>query len=162
MRTDLTELVSVLEDEIVVGKDLQRNLEAQKKAIVAWDMVNLLQQIAAREPWLRSLSCLEEKRSEILNRANLTHAPVTLRQIIATLPQEDSERALLAQLRERTWKVFSRLHAEEQTLHKLMQDLLAHIQEALSSLAGPLVPVYSESGMTPLPRTRSGLLHGKV
>ena len=162
MNKDLTELVSVLENEIAVGEELYRNLEAQKKAILSWDIGHLLEQIEAKEPWLRSLSQLEEKRSNVLRRISSTTAAMTLRQIIAMLPQEGPEGALLDKLRERTRKVFAHLHAEEQSLHKLMQSLLAHIQAAFSSLTPPLAPVYSESGITSPLKSRSGLLHGKV
>ena len=162
MNTDLTELVSVLENEIAVGEELYRNLEAQKKAILLWDIGNLLTQIEAREPWLRSLYQLEEKRSKILRRMSSTTAAKTLRQIIAMLPQEGSEGDLLDKLRERTRKVFIHLHAEERSLHELMQSLLAHIQAALSSLTRPTAPVYSESGITSPLKSTSGLLHGKV
>ena len=55
MSKDLAELLSVLENEVLVGEELSRNLEAQKNAIVEWDIAKLLEQIDAREPWLRSL-----------------------------------------------------------------------------------------------------------
>ena len=161
MSADLTELVSVLEDEIAVGEKLYRNLEAQKNAIVAWDIVSLLEQIDTKEPWLRSLGELEKRRSEVLKRISSGDAPITLRQIIASLPQDGSECALLDKLREQARKVFTRLDAEERNLHELMQRLLGHLQDALNSLTDPL-PVYSESGITPSPRAKSGLLHGKV
>jgi hypothetical protein len=161
MSIDFTELVSVLEDEVKIGEELYRNLEAQKKAIVAWDVESLLEQIDAKEPWLRSLSQLEKKRSEVLARMSSANAQITLRQIIATLPREGNEYVLLEQLRERTRKVFTRLNAEERSLQELMQSLLAHMQDALNSLTDP-VPVYSETGITPSPRAQSGLLHGKV
>jgi hypothetical protein len=161
MNTDVTELVSVLEEEIAVGEELHRNLEAQKTAIVAWDIVNLLEQIDAKEPWLRSLGQLEERRSLVLRRIAPADVPITLRQIIANLPQEGSDRAFLDRLGERTRKVFTRLDAEERDLRELMQSLLGHIQDALSSLTEPL-PVYSESGITPPARALSGLLHGKA
>ena len=161
MSIDFTELVSVLEDEVKIGEELYRNLEAQKKAIVAWDVESLLKQIDAKEPWLRSLNQLEKKRSEVLARMSSANAQITLRQIIAKLPQECNEYVLLDQLRERTRKVFTRLNAEERSLQELMQSLLAHMQDALNSLTDP-VPVYSESGITSSPRSQSGLLHGKV
>ncbi|HTN69808.1 MAG TPA: flagellar protein FlgN [Methylomirabilota bacterium] len=162
MGTDLTGLVSVLENEIAVGEELYRNLEAQKKAIIAWDLANLLGQIEAKEPWLRSLSQLEEKRREILKGIGATNSPITLRQIIAKLPQGGSESARLDSLRERTQRIFTRLHAEEQNLHELMRNVLAHIQEALGSLAHPLDSVYSKSGVALPTGTRSSLLHGKA
>jgi flagellar biosynthesis/type III secretory pathway chaperone len=79
MSMDLTGLVSVLENEIVVGEALYCNVEAEKKSIVLCDIENLLEQIEAREPWLRSLSQLEEKRSEILRRISSTNAATTVR-----------------------------------------------------------------------------------
>jgi hypothetical protein len=160
--TDLAELVSVLENEISVGEELSRNIEVQKQAILDWDMVKLLEQIDGREPWLRSLSQLEEQRCEIVKHIGLRSGSLTLRQIIAALPQEGSERVRFGQLREQTEKVFTRLRAEERSLHELMETLLAHIQEALTSLAPPLVPVYSENGVTLPSRTKSGLLCSKV
>ena len=162
MSKDLAELLSVLENEVLVGEELSRNLEAQKNAIVEWDIAKLLEQIDAREPWLRSLDQLEEKRCEIVKRIGSHSASITLRQIIAALPQEGSERVRLGQLREHTWKVFTRVRAEEHSLHELMRTLLAHIQQALSSLTLPLVPVYSENGVTLSPKTKSGLLRSKV
>jgi len=162
MNVDLTKLFAVLESEIAVGEELQRNLEAQKRAILLWDMGSLLEQIEAREPWLRSLNQLEEERSKILRRINPTTAAMTLRDIISMLPQGRPEGALLDTLRERTRMVFTHLHNEEQSLHELMQTLLAHLQGALSSLTRPLAPVYSETGIASPVKFESGLLNGKA
>jgi len=162
MSTNVAELVSILEDEIKVGEELYRNLEAQRKAIVMWDITNLLDQIAARETWLRSLNRLEEKRREIIKEFSSTNAPITFRQIIDTLPDGGSERALFAQLRERARKIFVRLHAEERNLFDLMRNLWSHIQEALSPPTESLGSVYSKSGVTLPTGTRSSLLRGKA
>jgi flagellar biosynthesis anti-sigma factor FlgM len=50
MNIDLPELGSVIEVEIAVGEELRRNLEGQKKVVIAWDLVALSQQIDAPEP----------------------------------------------------------------------------------------------------------------
>jgi hypothetical protein len=162
MNTEVADLVSILEDEIKVGEELYRNLEAQRKAIVAWDIANLLDQITARETWLRSLIRLEEKRTEILKALNSSNAQITLRQIIDSLPEGGSERLLFAQLRERARKIFVRLHAEERNLLDLMRNLWLHIQEALGSPTQSLGSVYSKSGATLTTGTRSTLLRGKA
>lgn len=162
MSTCLAELISVLENEISVGEELSRNIDAQKQAIIEWDIVKLLEQIEAREPWLRSLSRLEERRCEIVQHLGSRSASTTLRQIIAALPQGGSERIRFAQLREQIDKVFTRVRAEERSVHELLRTLLAHIQEALSVLTPPHVPVYSENGVTLPLRTKSGLIRSKV
>ena len=38
MNNDLNELADVLEDEVALGETLCRNIEAQKNALVAWNM----------------------------------------------------------------------------------------------------------------------------
>ena len=58
---DLAELEAIIEEEILVGEELRRNLEEQKNAVLAWDVVALMQQVDARERWLRSLGHLEKK-----------------------------------------------------------------------------------------------------
>jgi flagellar biosynthesis anti-sigma factor FlgM len=50
MNIDLTELFALIEEEIAVGKQLRRNVEQQKKTVVAWDVITLSQQIDAQEP----------------------------------------------------------------------------------------------------------------
>jgi len=68
--TELTDLTQILEAEISVGEELRRNLSAQKQAIVDWNVAALFEQIEAREPWLRSLGELEERRCRFLNEGN--------------------------------------------------------------------------------------------
>jgi flagellar biosynthesis anti-sigma factor FlgM len=50
MNIDLTELGSIIEVEIAVSEELRRNLEDQKKAALAWDVVALSQQMDAPDP----------------------------------------------------------------------------------------------------------------
>src|SRR5882724_7008218 len=50
MNIDLTELFALIEEEVAVGKQLRRNVEQQKKTVVAWDVIALSQQIDAQEP----------------------------------------------------------------------------------------------------------------
>lgn len=71
MSTELTDLTRVLEEEISVGEELWRNLSAQKQAIVALDVAELLVQINAREPWLRSLGEFESRRCRIVGEGAL-------------------------------------------------------------------------------------------
>jgi len=162
MDIEVADLVAILENEIKVGEELHRNLEAQRKAIVAWDIANLLNQITARETWLRSLTRLEETRREILKELNATHAPVTLRQIIDMLPDGGSEKILFAQLRERTRQIFVSLQAEERSLLDFMRNLWSHTQEALGSPTQSLGSIYSKSGVALPTGTRSTLLRGKA
>ena len=62
MTTQLADLEQPVEEEINEGDALCRNLKAQKQAIVAWNVVEVLVQINAREPWIRSLGELESRR----------------------------------------------------------------------------------------------------
>ncbi len=162
MRTQTAELAAILENEISIGKDLLGNVEAQKKAILHWDIDNLLAQIKARELHLRSLTELETRRAKVVKSTNSRGVAVTLRQIIATLPKESSERAQLAQLRDNASKLFNRVHSEETAMHEFMKTLLAHIQESFKMLSPALVPIYGESGAALSQRPEPGLLHSKV
>jgi hypothetical protein len=158
---DISQLFSLLENELSVGEGLTQNLKAQKQAILDWDIVKLLEEINVRESWLRSMRELEEKRCEIIRRVSPPNSAMTLRQIIATLPEEP-KRVSFDQLRERMRKVFTSLELEERKLHELMEGLLAHIQEGLNVLAPTAVPVYSENGIPPSSYNKSSLLHGKA
>jgi hypothetical protein len=162
MNEDLTGLAEVLEQEIAVGEELCRNLAAQKKALIAWDIVYLLEKIDAREPWLRLLGELEQRRNGILRQSHAFTASATLRQAIAQLPIESMERGRLATLREQTRIVFNRLQTDEKDLHGLMGHLMALIQEALSPLLEPMGPTYGERGTAERPRPASALLQSKI
>jgi flagellar biosynthesis/type III secretory pathway chaperone len=161
MEARTTELADVLEEEISVGEELERNLAAQKKALIGWDVGGLLEQITAREPWLRTLGELEIKRKEILHKTQLNHA-ATLRQLLAQLPKEAPEAQRLDSLRMRGCQIFARLESDERSLHELMENLLAHIQEALQPLLRSALPLYGETGTASSARPPSALIHSKV
>jgi flagellar biosynthesis/type III secretory pathway chaperone len=156
-----TELADVLAEEISVGEELERNLSGQKKALIGWDVSGLLQQITAREPWLRALGALEAKRKMILHEAELPNSS-TLRQLLAKLPKDAPEAQRLRSLRERGSEIFMRLEGDERSLHELMENLLAHIQEALQPLLRSALPLYGETGTTAPTRPVSALIHSKV
>ncbi len=156
-----TQLADVLEEEISVGEELERNLAAQKRALIGWDVTGLLEQITAREPRLRTLGELEIKRKEILQEAQLDDA-ATLRQLLAKLPKDALEAQRLRYLRERGGEIFTRLDGDEHALQELMENLLAHIQEALQPLLRSALPLYGETGAAEPARPRSALIHSKV
>jgi hypothetical protein len=158
MNIELTELAAILEQEIAVGEELSRNLEAQRRALVAWDVVSLLLEIEARAPWLRTLSELEEKRVAILKRFAPASAPGTLRELIAQLPADQAERGRWRNLQEDGRALFTRLGAEERDLNQLMENLVSHIQEALNCLARPAVPLYGETGAVDMQKPSSALI----
>lgn len=158
MNSYLTELTGVLNQEIAVGEELSRNLDAQRQALVAWDVVALLLEIEAREPWLRMLGQLEEKRVAVLKQFEPVGAPATLREMIAQLPADQVERERWRDLQERGRALFSRLHAEERDLNALMEKLASHINEALGFLARPAVPLYRETGAADAQRPSAALI----
>lgn len=162
MNAQVTQLAEVLEEEVSVGEELERNLAAQKQALIGWDVTGLLQHITAREPWLRALGSLEHKRKEILNEIHLSSDAVTLRQLLSALPEDAPEAARLRHLRERERKIFTRLDSDERALHELMENLFAHIQEALRPLMRSAAPLYTETGTAEPSRTRSAIIHSKV
>jgi len=162
MNPQVTQLADVIEEEISVGEELERNLAAQKKALVVWNVTGLLQHITAREPWLRALGALEIKRKEILQGSELSNNAATLRQLLATLPKDAPEAARLHHVRERGREIFTRLDSDEHALHGLMENLLAHIQEALRPLLRSAAPLYSEAGTAEPARPPSALIHSKV
>jgi flagellar biosynthesis/type III secretory pathway chaperone len=162
MNAHVTQLADVLEEEVSVGEELERNLAAQKQALIGWDVAGLLEQITAREPWLRALGALEIKRKEILQRPELSNNAATLRQLLAKLPKDALEAQRLRHLRERGREIFTRLDSDEHALHGLMENLLAHIQEALRPLLRSAAPLYSEAGTAEPARPPSALIHSKV
>jgi len=162
MNNDLNQLADVLEDEVTLGETLCRNLEAQRSALVAWNMADLLAHIEAREAWLRSLAELEQRRCRIVEQSAAFTAGPRLRQVIAALPNQSPERPRLARLHEQTRRTFLRLRADEQQLHGLMANLVDLIQEGLSPLVEPELPTYGESGAVERQRPASALLQSKV
>lgn len=158
MNSYLTKLVGVLNQEIAVGEELSRNLDAQRRALVAWDVVSLLLEIEAREPWLRMLGQLEEKRVAVLKEFAPAGAPATLREMIAQLPADQAERERWRDLQERERALFSRIHAEERDLNALMENLASHINEALGIFTRPAVPLYGETGAADAQRPSAALI----
>jgi hypothetical protein len=162
MNAALSHLFDILEEEIALGEELSRNLQAQKNAIIAWDVAGLLREIEAREPHLHFLAELEKKRSQILAEIRSSDEPLTARQLIAGLPQDAPEHARLRGLRERTRLTFTRLHADEWNLHQLMANLLSHIQDAFGSLTVPAAPLYGETGAPAPQRPSSTFIRSKA
>ena len=162
MGTPLNELAQLLEEEITVGEELRRNLTAQKHAIVAWDVTELLAQIKAREPWLRLLGELETRRDRLISESDLFNETPVLRRAIAALPKESAETSRLIALRQRTRDTFVRLQGDEEHLHLLMENLLSHIQEAFLTVSHPAVPTYGEKGVAEAARPASTLLCSKA
>ena len=160
---DLAELEAIIEEEILVGEALRRNLEEQKNAVLAWDVVALMQQVDAREGWLRSLGHLEKRRQQVMEGIIIPHLsrPMTLRELIATLPSGKPERERLSKLQEAVRKVFTRLQADERHVHGLIENILAHVQEALTPLMQSDVSLSGETGVA-MSRSRPGLIHGKA
>jgi hypothetical protein len=141
---------------------LYANLTAQKAAIVAWDAAALLREIEHREDRLRALALLEQKRHTILKQIGLSFEPPSLRGLLEQLPCNCPERTQIRSLRERAGQTFTRLRAEEQHIHGLMQTLLSHIQAALSPLVRDAAPVYTETGAAEPKRAPSSLVHSKA
>jgi hypothetical protein len=160
---NLAELVAIIEEEILVGEELRRNLEEQKKAVLAWDVIALMQQVDGREGWLRSLGYLEKRRQQVMERmlGNPLNSPMTLRELIAKLPSGEPERECLSRLQKKTREVFTRLQADERHVHGLIENLLAHVQEALSPLMQSDIRLYGETGVA-MSRSRPGLIRGKA
>jgi flagellar biosynthesis/type III secretory pathway chaperone len=162
VRPQLNDLAQLLEEEIAVGEELCRNLTAQKQAIVAWDVAELLAQIKAREPWLRLLGELETRRCRLVSDSDLFKETATLRRAMAVLPKESAEKSRLIALRQRTRNTFVQLQADEEHLHLLMENLLSHIQAAFLPVSQPALPTYGENGVAETPRAASTLLCSKA
>jgi len=162
MNACLSELAAILEQEIAVAEELERNLSAQKQAVLDWNMDALLAEIDARAPWLSLLAQLEHKRADCLCQSGFDGAAVTLRQLLGALPPNAPERDRLTVLQGDSKKIFRRLQADERYLHELMENLLGHIHGALNSLLPPGSATYGETGVAELPRPETTLLHGRA
>jgi flagellar biosynthesis/type III secretory pathway chaperone len=156
------DLAEVLEQESTVGDELCRNLTAQKNALAAWDIDELLRQIEAREPWLRLLGDLEDRRRSILRFRESLGNGASLRQMIAELPAASPLIIRLAVLRERNQNIFARLQSEERDLQGVMKHLSGYIQEALQPLLQPAVPTYGVSGASDAQRPASALIKSQA
>jgi hypothetical protein len=162
MQNELSNLTSVIEEEILLGQELLDNLGGQRKAILSWDVAALMQWIQDREPRVRRVAALEETRRQVLARLiGAADASPSLKELLAGLPQEP-ETARLSQLQNRIRDIYGRLRDEESRLLELMQNLLEPLREALRPLSLCPAPVYGENGTTSRVRPASGLIEGKA
>jgi flagellar biosynthesis/type III secretory pathway chaperone len=161
MESSLNQLGDILDLEIAVAEQLAGNLTAQKQAIADWNMDHLLAQVEARLPLLHSLDELERQRLGCLDHAGCDQ-PIQLRQLIKDLPANSAERQRLAALQQNSKTIFTRLQTDEQYVHTLMENLLAHIHSAMNSVLPPENAVYSETGAAESARPASKLFHGKA
>jgi hypothetical protein len=163
----LTELTTVLEEQVGVGEALLLNLAAQQEAILAWDSTALLRQVEEKEQLVRQLTSLEEKRQAVVRRLLCARGlPVSgnipaLKELLAQLPPTPQV-GMLDHLQRRAWQIYSRLRAGEKKLTSLMGILLGHISEALGSLTPPQVPLYGEKGSLTTSRPAPGLVQEKI
>ena len=157
MMDDLSELTAVLAEEVALGRELLDNLSAQREAILCWKISDLIERVENREILFSNLAILERRRKRLVEQLTGEEAAnVTLSEILADRPSGAAE---LAELQKTARKLYTRLHGEEKNLFDLMQNLLAHIREALTPLAAPEVALY---GGAAAPRLSSGLIQGKV
>ena len=162
MNACLSELAAILEQEITVAEALEENLTAQKRALLDWNIGQLMAHLDARAAWLGSLEALERRRLECLINSGFDHQNTTLRRLLADVPAHDPERDRLAALRGDSARIFRRLQADERDLRDLMESLLGHIQGALKFLAAPAAMTYGETGVAEPPRAETSLLHGRA
>lgn len=166
MNLSLEDLAGIIEQEIAIAEELERNLAAQKQAVIEWNMDALLTEIEARALCLSRLDDWEKKRTDCLAQAGFDHQAVTLRRLLAALPPNTPERdrlsVRLSVLGGNSREIFRRLQADERHLHELMENLLAHIHGALSSLVPPGSATYGETGMAEPSRPATTLLHGRA
>lgn len=162
MEIDCSQLCSVLEAELTVGQKLAANLEALKNAIVTWDIERLLLEIDARQPAIDTLVELETRRNEILCNLDGVAIGSGLRAIIDSMASDAPERQRLIELRDKNRHTFIRLHAQEHSLIGLMENLLAHIHDALTPLLQGGAPLYGDTGAARLPGAAAALIHSKA
>lgn len=146
MDADVADLIAVLEAEVGLGESLQRNLDAQREAILAWNMEALLRQVEARETHLRTLAELEHGRMELLKALPVGMAASDLSHLVAQLVSHPKEQKQLRLLQKRSRQIFTRLLAEERTLQALKENLVAHIHEAMGQVLQKGASVYGGSG----------------
>ena len=159
MTQELTELAAAIGEEISLGQDLLDNLSAQRKAILGWRISTLIERIESREALLGSLGAVEERRQRIASRLSGEETKLSLKDILDRASSAE-QTAELSRLREEARQTYTRIQAEEKSLLALMENLLAHIREALSPLALPEVRLYGEQRGDSRPS--SGLIEGKI
>lgn len=162
MKIDCSQLCRVLEAELAVGRKLLDNLEALKNAIAKWDIERLLLEIEARQPSIDALVKLETQRNEILRNFEGVSIGSRLRDLMDSMAGDAPERQRLAELREESRHTFTRLHAQEHSLIGLMENLMAHIHEALTPLIQGGAPLYGDTGAARLPSSAAALIQSKA
>jgi hypothetical protein len=162
MTGPLNDLAALLEEEIAVGEELSRNLAAQRRALICWDIDALIAEIEAREPWLRSLGELEVRRQNLLTRMAAPNESVTLSRLIAECPSSLPTRLHLQTVRARARETFVRLQADERNMNGLMENLLSHINGALGPFARPAVALYGDTGAATPQRPSSAFIRSKA
>lgn len=162
MHQNFNELIALIEEQFAIGEQLRRNCEKQKKAVLAWDVEGLLREIDTREPWLPTLGELERKRASIVEGMSTGQRHRFLSELITQAPHDEPNSERLRSLQERAHRRFSRLSVNERDLYGLKENLMAHIQEALSPPKRFAVPIYGETGVTAPPAAASGLIHSKA
>jgi hypothetical protein len=158
----IADLTQILEEELAVGAELRSNLDAQKAAILGWDVAALLERVEAREAWLGLLGDLEAHRQRILSEAKHSETAPTLSEMLASADMEPSDKTRLANLGERARHVFTEIKREEEYLFSLMGRLHGHMQEALSALVQPSNSTYGEKGVAETQRPASALLRSRA
>jgi hypothetical protein len=162
MNLAIADLTQILEEELAVGAELRSNLDAQKAAILGWDVAALLERVEAREAWLGLLGNLEAHRQRILSEAKHSETAPTLSEMLASADMEPSDKTRLANLGERARHVFTEIKREEEYLFSLMGRLHGHMQEALSALVQPSNSTYGEKGVAETQRPASALLRSRA
>ena len=162
MTGTLNDLAALLEEEIAVGEKLSRNLAAQRRALICWDIDALIAEIEAREPWLRSLGELEVRRQNLLTQVAAPNDSVTLSRLIAECSSSLPMCRHLQTVRARARETFARLQADERNMNGLMENLLAHLNAALGPLARPAVALYGDTGAAAPQRPSSAFIRSKA
>jgi hypothetical protein len=167
MMQSLTELIAVLEEEVLLGETLLRNLAAQKEAVLAWDSSTLLKKLEEKELLLRQLAVQEERREEAVQQLLFEHGlpdvegTPALKTLLASLPATP-QTAALDHLHRRAWQIFSHLRTGEKHLTQLMGVLFDHLSDALGSLTPSQVSLYGGKGTLTTSRPAPGLVQEKV
>ncbi len=161
MTRELTELAAAIEEEIALGQELLDNLSAQRKAILGWKISTLIERIESREALLLGLGAVEEKRQRIVGRLSGDDASLSMKDILSRAAST-AYAAALGRLRDEARRTYTQIQSEEKNLLALMENLLAHIREALSPLSFPEVRLYGGPSAAGGARPSSGLLEGKI
>ncbi len=158
MTEELAELTAIIGAEVSLGEELLDNLSAQRQAILGWKISHLIERIENRETLLSGLDALETRRKRVIGTLGCAGDGLSLGEILGAARPLDGA-GELGRLRDRARRIYTRLESEEKSLLDLMENLLAHIREALRPLTRPAVSLYG--GAAPA-RPSSGLIQGKI